>query len=170
MARTLKTLIRTLLFLSLIVWLGAEIFFPIVAAITFMQLKTDTHQAGMIVGQLLRILHGMGLVAGIVAVALLVLSPALGIFKPRSVLAAIALLLAMIGLTAYSQYGIIPAMEKDRVAAGGVIDAAPADSPARVDFNALHQRSTSVEGAVVLLGIAVVVLIAFAESASPSRV
>jgi hypothetical protein len=166
MTRTLKTLIRTLLFLSLIVWLGAEIFFPIVAAITFTQLKSDTHQAGTIVGQLLRILHGMGLVAGIVAVALLLLTPALGIFKPKSVLASLALLLAMIGLTAYSQYGIIPAMERDRVAAGGVIDAAPEDSPARVDFNALHRRSTDVEGAVVLLGVAVVVLIAYAESAS----
>jgi hypothetical protein len=31
----MKTLLRTLLYLALIVWLGAEIFFPVVAAITF---------------------------------------------------------------------------------------------------------------------------------------
>ena len=69
----MKTFLRTLLYLSLIVWLGAEIFFPVVAAITFMTLRPDTHTAGTIVGQLLRILHGMGLVSGMVALALLVL-------------------------------------------------------------------------------------------------
>jgi hypothetical protein len=58
----MKTLLRTLLFLSLIVWIGAEIFFPIVAAITFGSLPGSTHTAGTIVGQLLRILHGMGIV------------------------------------------------------------------------------------------------------------
>jgi hypothetical protein len=171
MARTLKTLVRTLMLLSLVVWLGAEIFFPIVAGVTFTQLAPDTHQAGQIVGQLIRILHGMGLVSGIVLLALLLLAPALGIFKPRSVLASIALVVVMVALTAYSQYGIIPAMERDRVAAGGAgssIDAAAKDNPARIDFDALHRRSTNLEGSVMLLGIAVVVLIAYAESA-PNR-
>jgi len=72
----LKTLLRTLLYLALIVWLGAEIFFPVVAAITFTTLRPDTHTAGQIVGQLLRILHGMGMVSGMVALALLALAPA----------------------------------------------------------------------------------------------
>jgi len=62
----MKTVLRTLLYLALIVWLGAEIFFPVVAAITFMTLRADTHTAGTIVGQLLRILHGMGMVSGLV--------------------------------------------------------------------------------------------------------
>ncbi len=53
----MKTLLRTLLYLALIVWLGAEIFFPVVAAITFGTLPGDTHTAGTIVGELLRILH-----------------------------------------------------------------------------------------------------------------
>ena len=76
----MRTLLRTLLSLSLIVWIGAEIFFPIVAAITFNTLRPDTHTAGSIVGQLLRILHGMGLVAGMVALAVLALAPAWGIY------------------------------------------------------------------------------------------
>ena len=94
----MKTLLRTLLYLALIVWLGAEIFFPIVAAITFTTLRPDTHTAGTIVGQLLRILHGMGLVSGMVALALLALAPAWGIYKPRAVLAPMALLVLMIAL------------------------------------------------------------------------
>ena len=72
----MKTLLRTLLYLALIVWLGAEAFFPIVAAITFNTLLPDTHTAGAIVGQLLRIVHGMGLVCAMVALALLALAPA----------------------------------------------------------------------------------------------
>jgi hypothetical protein len=156
----MKTLIRTLVLLALIVWLGAEIFFPVVAAVTFTQLAPDTHAAGTIVGTLLRILHGIGLVSGIVLLALLALAPAWGIFKARPALAAMILVLVMVGLTAYSQYGIIPAMEKDRLAVGGVMDAAAQDNPARIDFNRLHQRSTHVEGAVLLLGLVSVVLVA----------
>jgi len=80
----LKTVLRTLLYLALIVWLGGEIFFPVVAAVTFTTLQPQTHLAGTIVGQLLRILHGMGLVSGMVALALLALAPAWGMYKPRS--------------------------------------------------------------------------------------
>jgi hypothetical protein len=165
----MKTLIRTLLMLALIVWLGAEIFFPVVAAITFGQLAPNTHEAGQIVGSLLRILHGMGLVCGIVLLALMALAPAWGLFRSRNALAPMVLVLLMVALTAYSQYGIIPAMERDRAAAGGVIDAVAEDNPARVDFNTLHRRSTNVEGAVLLMGIAVVALMAYAESAAAKQ-
>jgi tellurite resistance protein TehA-like permease len=155
----MKTLIRTLVMLGLIVWLGAEIFFPVVAAVTFGQLP-DTHVAGSIIGSLLRILHGIGLVSGAVLLALLALGSAWAIFRAKPALAAMVLVAAMLGLTAYSQYGIIPAMERDRLAAGGAIDAVPPDHPARVDFNRLHVRSTRVEGAVLLLGLVTVVLVA----------
>jgi hypothetical protein len=165
----MKTLIRTLLLLALIVWLGAEIFFPVVAAVAFTQLAPNTHAAGQIVGSLLRIVHSMGLVCGVVLLALLALAPAWGIYKSRSVLAPMVLVLLMVALTAYSQFGIIPAMERDRHAAGGVIDAVAPDNPARADFDALHRRSTNVEGAVMLLGIATVALVAYAESAAAKR-
>src|ERR1700678_2291211 len=134
----MKTLIRTLLLLALIVWLGAEIFFSVVPQIVFGQLAPDRHAAGQIVGALLRIVHGMGLVCGIVLLALLALAPAWGIFRSRNALPPMVLLLLMVALTAYSQYGILPAMERDRAAAGGVIDAAPEENPARIHFNTLH--------------------------------
>jgi hypothetical protein len=160
----LKTLLRTLLYLALIVWLGAEIFFPVVAAITFTTLQPDTHTAGTIVGQLLRILHGMGLVSGMVALALLALAPAWGIYKPRAVLAPMSLVVLMIACTVYSQFAIIPAMERDRVAAGGAIDTADAANPTTVHFNKLHNRSEHLEEAILLLGLATVVLVARAET------
>jgi hypothetical protein len=160
----MKTLLRTLLYLALVVWLGAEIFFPIVAAVTFSTLRANTHTAGTIVGQLLRVLHGMGLVSGLVALALLALAPAWNIYKPRAVLAPMTLVVLMIALTAYSQYGIIPAMDNDLVAAGGAIDTTDPTNPSTAHFNALHHRSETVEGIVLLMGLATVVLVAKAET------
>ncbi|HEY1255755.1 MAG TPA: DUF4149 domain-containing protein [Terracidiphilus sp.] len=160
----MKTLFRTVLSLALIVWLGAEIFFPVVAFVTFKVLQTDTHMAGVIVGHTLRILHGMGLASGGVALVLLARAPVWGIYKPRAVLAPMGLLAVMIGLTIYSQTGIIPAMERDRISAGGAIDAANAANPSRVDFKRLHDRSVAVEETVLLLGLVTVVLVAKAEA------
>jgi hypothetical protein len=161
----MRTLLRTLLYLALIVWLGAEIFFPIVAATVFPALHPDTHTAGAIVRSLLHILHGMGLVSGIVALALLALAPSWNIYKPRSVLAPMILIVLMIACTSFSQWIIIPAMERDRLAAGGAIDTTDTANPLTQDFNRLHNRSTTIEGAVTLFGIATVVLIAKAETA-----
>ena len=161
----MKTLLRTFLHLALIVWLGAEIFYPIVAAIAFTALRPDTHAAGAIVGELLRILHEMGLVSGTVALIMLVLAPVLGVYRQRKVLAPMALLAVMIVLTIYSQFAVIPAMESDRIAVGGTIDAADAANPSRIDFNKLHRRAEHVEEAILLLGLAVVALGAAAETA-----
>lgn len=160
----MKTLLRTLLYLALIVWLGGEIFFPAVAAVTFTSLMPDTHAAGTIVGTLLRILHGMGLVSGMAALAVLALAPALRVYNPRHVLIPMSLLLVMIGCTVYSQFSIIPTMERDRIAAGGAINSADASDPNVADFNRLHNRSEFVEETVLLLGLATVVLVAGAEA------
>jgi len=160
----MKILFRTALYLSLIVWLGAEIFFPVVAAITFQTLMPNTHAAGSIVGHLLGILHTLGLVSGMVALALLSLAPVWKIYAQRAVPVPMGLLVAMIGLTLYSQFGIIPAMERDRIAAGGAIDTVDATNPNRIAFEKLHSRSVHVEGAILLLGLATVVLVARAEA------
>jgi hypothetical protein len=160
----MKTLLRTLLYLALIVWLGAEIFFPVVAAITFTVLQPDTHVAGTIVGELLRILHGMGIVSGLVVLALMALAPAWGIYKPHSVLAPMMLVVLMLACTAYSQFAIIPAMERDRASAGGAIDTLDSTNPITVHFNKLHNRSEHVEEAILLFGLIMVVLVARAES------
>ena len=161
----MKTLLRSLLYLALIVWLGAEIFFPVVAQVTFATLTPDKHTAGLVVGALLRILHGIGFVSGIVALALLALAPSWNIYKPRTVLAPMVLLVLMLGFTAFSQYVIIPSMERDRIAAGGAIDTTDPSNPQTAHFNKLHNRSEQVESFIILLGIATVVLVARAESA-----
>ena len=160
----MKTLLRTLLYLALIAWLGSEIFFPVVAAVTFDALQLNTHLAGTIVKELLGILHNIGLVSGAAALAVLALAPACAIYKPRAVLVPMILIVLMLAGTAYSQYGIIPAMERDRIAAGGSIDIQDRSTPSVVDFNRLHNRSEGIEFLIVLLGIATVALIARSET------
>jgi hypothetical protein len=160
----MKTMLRALLYLALSVWLGAEIFFPVAAAVAFRTLAPDTHAAGTIVRDLLGILHRMGLISGIVALALLALAPSWGMYKPRAVLAPMALVVVMMGCTAFSEWGIVPAMERDRMAAGGTIDAADVTNPFTQHFNTLHNRSENVELAILLLGLATVVFVARAES------
>jgi len=96
--------------------------------------------------------------------ALLALAPAWAIYKPRTVLAPMAAVVLMIGATVYAQFGIVPAMERDRAAAGGAINTFDPTNPLTVDFNKLHNRSVDVEGLVSLLGLATVVLVARAES------
>lgn len=160
----MKTFLRSIFWLALIVWLGSGVFFPIVADVTFTTLMPNTHLAGTIVGGLLRILNEMGLAAGIVALIVLAVAPTARAFSPRAVIAPMVLLVAMIAGTAYSQFGIIPAMERDRIAAGGVIDNAPSNNPYRVDFNRLHNRSTYVFEGIMLLGVLTVVLVSWADS------
>jgi hypothetical protein len=163
----MRILLRTLLYLSLVVWLGAEIFFAVVATIAFTTLQPDTHTAGTIMCQLLHILHRMGLVAGTVALVMLVLAPFVHMYKPRMVVAPAALLLLMLALTGYSQYGIIPAMARDRIAADGAEDSPDTANPNWIDFNKLHRRAEHVEETILLLGLATVTLGAATETVKP---
>jgi hypothetical protein len=74
------------------------------------------------------------------------------------------LLTLMIACTSYSQFAIIPAMERDRVAAGGDINAAEIGNPSRIHFNKLHVLSERVEEVVLIMGLVTVVLVARAET------
>jgi len=158
----MKTLLRTLIAISIVIWLGGLLFFPIVAAEAFLHLP-DTHAAGTIVGSCLRILHQEGLFAGVLLVVLFVAASVVGVY-PRQVLRApLAVVMLMLALTAYSQFSIIPRMEAYRLAAGGAIDAVPPSDPNREAFNRLHNQSTHVEEGVMLAGLVLVVLLARAE-------
>ncbi|HUZ05401.1 MAG TPA: hypothetical protein VMU62_08580, partial [Acidobacteriaceae bacterium] len=81
----------------------------------------------------------------------------------RSVAPHIIVLAAMMVLTAFSQFSVIPRMETLRVQAGTVIDAPNSDNPARVEFNRLHHLSTQLEGGVLIGGLVLLVLLARPE-------
>jgi hypothetical protein len=162
----MKTALRGLILLLIVLWLGGVMFFPVVAATAFSSLP-DTHAAGTVVGKCLRILHYEGLFAGTLIVVLLVIAYRVGAYA-RSVTAPVCFTLIMLALTAFSQFWIIPKMENYRLAAGGAIDAVAADDPDRVAFNKLHVLSEHVEEGVLVAGIVLVVLVALDAGAKHS--
>ena len=157
----MKTLTRTIVWLALIVWLGGLFFFPITAAAAF-TIIPDTHAAGSIVARCLGILHHEGIVAG--GVILVFLGIGRGTRAYAAVGMAAVVTLIMVGLTAFSQYWIIPHMERDRIAVGGDVNAVEIANPARIHFNKLHVLSERVEQAILLMGLGVVCLVARAET------
>lgn len=155
-----KTL-RALRLLTMTAWVGGLTFFAfVVAPIAFGRLSS-AHEAGLVVGGCLNILHWIGLIGGLlfcVATATLWFRAEV----PARVGFALEMFLAllMLAVTAYSQFRILPAMEQDRIQAGGAIETADISSPARADFEQLHVWSERLEGFVLLCGIGVILLLA----------
>jgi Domain of unknown function (DUF4149) len=158
-------LVRFLMLLSLAVWLGALIFFPVVAQTSFTTLPS-AHLAGLVVrGSLLK-LHWMGFSCGVVFLASSLLYNRLVLGRMRALALSHILTVAMLALTALSQFRIIPQLETLRLAAGEVNALAPSD-PLRMQFDSLHIWSTRIEGTVLVLGV--VVLYALSRRLASSR-
>jgi uncharacterized membrane protein len=158
----MPTLLRFLRLLSLVVWVGGLIFFAFVVAPVAFSSLPSTHEAGIVVGGTLRVLHWIGLTSGAIFALATLLS------QRTRLLPQLLLVAAMLAATVYLQASVLPAMEIDRQHAGGNIDAAPTTDPARQDFNRLHARSERVEGAVLLAGLLLVFLLA-REPATPAK-
>jgi hypothetical protein len=148
--------LRFLVLLPLIVWLGGLIFFPLVAQTAFSVLPTR-QLAGSMVGRSLGILHWMGIVSGVVFLSGSMLLSRLTTGEAHPLAARNLLVCLMLALKLISQFGVFPRLDAIR-ASIGEIDAAPADLPARVQFDALHHWSTRIEGGVILLGLVVAYL------------
>lgn len=155
----MKTLLRTLLWMAVIVWLGGLLFFPITAWAAFSTIS-DTHAAGTIVAKCLNVLHHEGEVASVLIILLLAIGRVSRVFQPGTAVVGIIVTLIMVGLTAFSQFVIIPKMESYRIAAGGAIDSVPQSDPRHQGFDRLHRTSERVEETVMFGGIILVILFA----------
>jgi hypothetical protein len=149
--------LRYLMLVSLVVWVGGLIFFPVVAQTAFATLP-NRHLAGEVVGKSLSALHWMGLVSGVVFLACSLLSNRVNTGSADLASAGHLLIVLMLALTLVSQFGIIPRMDSIRASLPAEIDSVPAGNLARVRFDDLHQWSTRVESGVLLLGFVVVYL------------
>ncbi len=166
----MRNLLSTLSLLLLGLWLGALVFFGFVAKVAFDSLPplfpnhpAGIHAAGLVVGGSLGWLHTLGLVCGIVFLLFtLVLSRFVHwhSYAPQALL-----VLAMLVLTAYSQFSIIPRMNTARDSVGGEVTAVAENNPGREIFDHLHQQSTHVEGAVLICG-----LVAFLFAGRPQKI
>ena len=152
------TLLKFLFLLSLGAWIGAIFLFIFVAPTAF-AIAPTRQVAGDIVGRCLAALHRLGLVCGVIfcGASLTYSSLTLGrtdAFAPRHLA-----VYFMLVLTLVSQFGVSPRMHQLR-ADMVEIDRIPQDDPRRVEFNRLHVWSTGLEGGVLLLGLAALLLTA----------
>jgi hypothetical protein len=151
----MTSLLRTVEFLALSVWLGSDVFLSfVVAPGAFRVLGPNRDQAGAVVGFSLTRMHLGGIVLGMVF--LLVRLIRARSFASLVTPAAICVLL-MIALTAISQYTVSAKMAVLRVQMGS-IQATGADSPLLAEFSRLHSISVSLESGVLLAGIAAMYL------------
>jgi uncharacterized protein DUF4149 len=152
-------LLRYLMLLSLIVWLGGLIFFSFVLAPTVFSVLPTRHLAGSVVSRSLTALHWIGIVSGIAFLLTSMLSSRLHGGSAQPLAPRHIVLYIMLGLTLISQFGITPKMATLRASLPET-DSVPATDPVRVQFNSLHAWSTRLEGGVLLLGLVVVYLTA----------
>jgi len=148
------SLLRFLMLLSLVAWIGGLIFFAFVVAPTVFApgVLPNTHLAGSIVGRALGKLHWIAIVSGLIFLASSMLYSRITdgtahVFALRHVI-----IFLMLGLTMLSQFWIIPRMDTLRATVSDFAILA-IDNPVRAQFDALHAWSTRVEGAVLLLGL-----------------
>jgi hypothetical protein len=135
-------------------------FGAVLAPIAFSQLPplfptpaAGIHAAGLVVGNSLVHLHWIGLLCGLVFLLVIALART----HYRTIIPQAVLVLAMMVLTAYSQFSIIPRMDTARESIGGNVDAVAENNPGRQIFDRLHQRSTHVEGLILFCGLGALV-------------
>jgi len=170
----MRTLVRSLILFGLVVWVGGIIFFAaVVAPVAFgwvMPMVGDPARGLQIAGTMVRIsivrLHDIGLVCGIILLLLCIIEKTARLTW-RSIAPQLVLLAAMLALTGYSQFSVIPRMDALRIQAGPAMDNPSMTVPAKVDFNRLHNLSTRLEGIVLLCGLGLIVL--YARPEPPGR-
>ncbi|HEV3253847.1 MAG TPA: DUF4149 domain-containing protein [Candidatus Acidoferrales bacterium] len=130
-------------------WLGAIVFLSFVVAPGAFASLAGRDQAGTFVGLMLSRLHVIGMIAGMVFLVVAVLAGSFAaLWKPAPLL-----VIAMLLLTIASQGWVRPRIAELRRDMGS-IETTPADDPRHVAFDQLHKVSVSLEGAVLLIGIA----------------
>src|SRR6202171_413627 len=150
----MSTLLRTIEFLGLSLWLGSDVFLSFVMAPGAFRILASRDQAGAMVGYGLWSIHMIGVVCGIAILLARLL-------RPREVAglataAALCVVLMML-LTVVSQHAVSPKMASLRVQMGS-IQATAADSPLLAEFGRLHRISVTLESGVLLAGLAAMYL------------
>jgi len=142
--------LRTVEFLGLSLWLGSDVFLSFVLAPGAFRILASRDQAGAMVGYGLWWMHMIGVVCGVAILLARLLRTRT--FASLATPAALCIVL-MILLTVVSQHAVSPKMAALRVQMGS-IQATAADSPLLAEFGRLHRISASLEGGVILAGLA----------------
>jgi uncharacterized membrane protein len=159
----MQTILRTIEFLSLGLWLGSDAFLSFIIAPGAFSILGNRDAAGVMVGYSLARLHFAGIFLGL----LFLLSRLVRTRDFASFTSPAALCVAMmVILTAASQFTVSNRMAKLRRQMVS-IENTPENVPQRLAFNRLHHVSVACEGAVLLLGLAGVFLLVSESVSKP---
>jgi hypothetical protein len=146
----MQAFLRTIEFLCLGLWLGADAFLSFVVAPGAFAILGNRDAAGMMVGFSLARLHSAGIFLGLIfLIARRVRTQSFASFTTAAALCVVVMVL----LTATSEFTVSRGMEnlkKEMVS----VQNTPENDPRRREFNRLHHRSVFYEGAVLLAGLA----------------
>jgi uncharacterized membrane protein len=151
----MATMLSTVEFLCLGLWLGSDVFLSFVVAPGAFRVLGSRDAAGAMVGFALGRMHLLGVICGVV----LLLARLARTRTFASFVAPVALcVVLMIALTVASQVGVSPRMAVLRAQMGS-IQATAQDSPLLAEFSRLHRVSVSLESGVLLAGVAALFLL-----------
>jgi uncharacterized membrane protein len=146
----MQTILRTIEFLSLGLWLGADTFLSFVVAPGAFAILESRDAAGMMVGYSLTRLHFAGIFLGVLfLLARFLRTRNFGDFATAAAMCVVL----MVVLTAASQFNVSNRMERLKKQMVSVQNT-PENDPQRIEFSRLHHLSVAYEGAVLLLGFA----------------
>jgi hypothetical protein len=146
----MQTVLRSIEFLSLGLWLGSETFLSFVVAPGAFSILGNRDAAGMMVGYSLARLHFAGIFLGLLfVVARLARTRDFSSFTSAAALCVVL----MVILTVASQFTVSNRMATLRKQMVSIQNTSESD-PRRLEFDRLHHISVAYEGAVLLLGLA----------------
>src|SRR5207249_7391741 len=154
----MASLLCTIEFLGLSLWLGSDVFLSFVVAPGAFRILASRDQAGAMVGYGLWWMHMIGVVCGFAILLARLLRTRT--FASLATPAALCVVL-MILLTVVSQHVVSPKMAALRVQMGSIqaFQARMADSPLLAEFGRLHRISASLEVGVLLAGLSALYLL-----------
>jgi uncharacterized membrane protein len=159
----MQAILRSIEFLCLSLWLGADVFLSFVVAPGAFTLLGSRDLAGMFVGYSLARLHFAGIFLGLLfLIARLARTRDFASFTTAAALS-VAL---MVVLTAASQFTVSKRMENLKKQMVSVQNT-PETDPRRVEFNRLHHASVAFESVVLVLGVAGMFLLVREVAAKP---
>lgn len=141
--------------LLLAAWLGAALYFSVVVTRAAFAVLPSRAMAGALVGRTLPVLFDTGIILGLWLVATAVLSP-------RSAARAMSLGggSAIFVLTALARFVVLAKITRLRAAMPVAVDTLSPNDPVRRSFGQLHALSVGALGVSLLIGLAVLIVLA----------
>ena len=143
----MQDLLRFLLLLSLVVWLGGISFFSAVEAPTVLAVVRDRQIGGAVIGASLAQLHFIGITCGLVFLIISLRLSHIETGAARFFQLSNLLVLGMLALTLISQRVLLPAVAGMRFT--------PLTPESVAQFQRLHSWAVVLEGGTLLLGLGV---------------